>query len=86
MALLQEEGKDMPPETMVQEEDIDKAVYAVPDSDSSTTSCVAYSVNPHQGASLVPDSDPSTTSCVAYSVNPHQGALLVNSVDHEDLQ
>ena len=53
MAVLQEEGNDMPPVTMVQEEDNDEAVYAVPDSDPSTTRCVAYSVHPHQGASLM---------------------------------
>ena len=53
MAVLQEEGDDTTPVTMVQEEDNDEAVYTVPNSDPSTTCCVAYSVHPHQGASLV---------------------------------
>ena len=41
MAVLQEEGDDTTPVTMVQEEDNDEAVYTVPNSDPS---CVAYSV------------------------------------------
>ena len=44
MAVLQEEGDDTTPVTMLQEEDNDEAVYTVPNSDRSTTRCVAYSV------------------------------------------
>ena len=44
MALLQEEGDDTTPVTMLQEDDNDEAVYTVPNSDPSTMRCVAYSV------------------------------------------